>query len=99
MGNLLDNAVEAAKSSNEKKIDFSVNKVNGFDVLTCSNSCEDKPVISGSILKSTKSDAGEHGLGIKSIRRIVKKYDGEFEWQYDDSSKEFIVNIIFNPKA
>lgn len=99
LGNLLDNAVEAAKSSTEKKIDFSVNKVNGFDVLTCSNSCEDKPVISGSILKSTKSDAGEHGLGIKSIRRIVKKYDGEFEWQYDDSSKEFIVNIIFNPKA
>lgn len=99
LGNLLDNAVEAAKMSAEKKIDFSVNKVNGFDVLTCSNSCDDKPVISGDILKSTKSDDGEHGLGVKSIRRIVKKYDGEFEWQYDDSAKEFVVHIIFNPKV
>lgn len=99
LGNLLDNAVEAAKASAEKKIDFSVNKANGFDVLTCSNSCDDKPVISGNILKSTKTDTGEHGLGVKSIRRIVKKYDGEFEWQYDDSAKEFIVHIIFNPKT
>ncbi len=99
LGNLLDNAVEAAKLSTEKKIDFFVNKVNGFDVLTCSNSCDDKPVISGSVLKSTKSDTGEHGLGIKSIRRIVKKYDGEFEWQYDNSSKEFVAHIIFKPNA
>lgn len=86
ISNILDNSVEAAKDSREKIIDLSINKVNGFDILTCSNSCDIKPQAIGKTLKSTKTDDGFHGLGVKSIKRIVNKYHGDFEWSYDENT-------------
>lgn len=95
LGNLLDNAVESAKKSKGRKIDLSINKTNGFDVLTCTNSCDIKPRHVGEELESTKTSSGFHGLGVKSIKRIVKKYHGNFEWKYDETKKEFIIYIVF----
>lgn len=95
LGNLLDNSVEAAKVSTEKRIDLSINIANGFDILTCTNSCDSKPLSIGKTLKTTKTDDGVHGLGIKSIKRIAGKYNGNFEWSYDEAAKEFVVYIAF----
>ena len=94
-GNLLDNAVDAAKISKNRKIDLSLNKVNGFEVLTCTNSCDSKPTAIGNDLKTTKTDIGFHGLGMNSIKRVVKKYHGNFEWSYDEIEKEFTVYVAF----
>ena len=96
LGNILDNAVEAAKNSEHRKIDLSLNKMNGFDILTCINSSSNKPRVVGNNLKTTKKEANLHGLGIKSIKRIVKKYHGSFEWSYDDAQEEFTVYVAFN---
>lgn len=98
LGNLLDNSVDAAKKSKNKKIDLSLNRVNGFEVLTCTNSCDSKPNVIGNDLKTTKSDIGFHGLGVSSIKRIVKKYHGNFEWHYDEIEKEFTVYMAFKAK-
>lgn len=95
LGNIFDNAIEAAKNSQRKKIDFSINKVNGMEVLTCKNTSDLKPRLVGNDLKSSKKSPGFHGLGIKSIKRIVKKYDGNFEWMYNSEEKEFTVCVIF----
>ena len=95
LGNILDNAIEAASTSKERKVSFVLNKVNGFDVLTCVNSCENKPRLIGNELESTKKASGFHGMGIKSIKQIVKKYNGNFEWSYDDMNKEFTVVTAF----
>lgn len=94
-GNLLDNAVEAVRASKEKRIDLSINKVNGFDILTCTNSCDEKPQSIGKMLKTTKTDDGFHGLGVNSVRSIVRKYKGDFEWSFDENIKEFTVYIAF----
>ena len=96
LSNIHDNAVEAARKSSEKIIDLSINKVNGFDILTCLNSCAQKPQVIGKNLKSTKNDSGFHGLGIKSIQNTVKKYHGEFEWSFNEIRNEFTVHIAFN---
>lgn len=98
LGNLLDNAVEAAKNSAERKIDLSINRVNGFDILTCTNSCDTSPQATGKILKTTKNDDGVHGLGVRSIKSVVKKYKGDFEWSYNENAKEFAVYIAFSEK-
>lgn len=95
LSNILDNAIEAAKSTSEKMIDLSINRVNGSDMLTCVNSSDMKPVSVSGILKTTKSDKTFHGMGTKSIRRIVNKYKGEYEWDYDEMKKEFSVFIMF----
>ena len=95
LGNLLDNAVDAAKMSKNRKIDLSLNNVNGIDVLTCVNSCDSKPQTIGNDLRTTKTDIEFHGLGMSSIKRVVKKYHGNFEWSYDEIEKEFTVYIAF----
>ena len=54
-----------------------------------------KPISAGKTLSTTKNVDGFHGFGIKSIKRIVKKYHGEFDWFYRETEKEFVVNIVF----
>ena len=95
ISNILDNAVEAAKQSKEKRIDLSINHINNFDVLTCSNSCDKKPSSSGKTLHTTKTAEGFHGFGVKSIKKIAGKYNGEFDWSYNESSNEFTAYIAF----
>lgn len=95
LSNMLDNSVEAVKASKEKRIDLTINKANGFDIITCTNSCDKKPQSIGKMLKTTKTDDGFHGLGVNSIKRIVKKYNGDFEWSYNENTKEFAVYIAF----
>ena len=95
LGNLLDNAVDAAKISKKRTISLSLNKVNGFDVLTCTNSCDNKPQTISNDLITTKKDSWLHGLGIRSIKRIVKKYHGNFEWTYNEFKQEFNAYIAF----
>lgn len=99
LGNLLDNAVEAAKSSVDRKIDLSINRVNGLDILTCTNSCDTAPQATGKNLKTTKNNDGFHGLGIRSIKSVVKKYKGNFEWNYDKEENNFTVYIAFKNKT
>lgn len=95
ISNILDNAVDAAKQSKEKRIDLSINRINSFDVLTCTNSCEKRPPSSGKTLHTTKPQKGFHGYGIKSIKKIAQKYKGEFDWSYNEISNEFSVYIAF----
>ena len=95
ISNILDNAIEAAKDSTEKRIDLSINRINDFDILTCSNSCDRKPIASGKDLQTTKKMKGFHGFGVKSIRKQAEKYNGEFDWSYDEQKKVFVVNIAF----
>lgn len=95
ISNILDNAIEAAKDSMEKRIDLSINRINDFDILTCSNSCDRKPNASGKELHTTKRTKGYHGLGVKSIRKQAEKYNGEFDWSYNEQEKVFVINIAF----
>lgn len=95
LSNILDNAVEAARKSIDKSIELSINKINGFDVITCVNSCDAKPETVSGVLKTTKSNKNIHGIGTKSIKRIVDKYNGSYEWEYDDEKKEFSTYIMF----
>ena len=95
LGNLLDNAVDAAKTSKKRTINLSLNNVNGFDVLTCTNSCDHAPQTISNDLITTKKDSRLHGLGVRSIKRITKKYHGNFEWTYDEFKREFNAYIAF----
>lgn len=96
IGNLLDNALEAAEQSAKKKITLNTAKVNTYDSLTVTNSCDTPP---DKNLKTTKKNKQMHGLGIKSIQKAVKKYDGELEWEYDENGKQFSITIILLSKT
>ncbi|MBR0413952.1 MAG: GHKL domain-containing protein [Clostridia bacterium] len=36
-----------------------------------------------------------HGVGLKSVKKTVAKYNGFYEWKYDEEKKEFITIVSF----
>lgn len=97
LNNLLDNAVEASEKSQGKFINvkISLNEHN-TKVLTIINSCDNEPVTKNDKLVTTKENSSGHGLGIKSVKRTLKNYNGDFEWFYDKEKKEFKVIVLFS---
>ncbi len=82
LSNVLDNAIEATNQLLDpslKKIHFKMNHEKDGWLIRCTNYCR-KPVVNeqGEMI-TTKSDKSIHGLGLKSINRIVKKYEGTVE--------------------
>ena len=99
MCNLLDNAVEAVEKSAEKKISLRIVAKNQLqDILIISNSCDEAPKQKSGKLLTSKPDKQFHGIGSKSIMRVVKKYNGVYDWEYDQERKTFETTIVF-PKT
>lgn len=98
--NLLDNAIEAASCCSHAFIELNVSQHPNTDfiTLTMTNSCLKTPFSKGSILKSTKSNTFCHGFGLKSIARIVEKYNGNSEYYYTDDTHIFHSIIILQNK-
>lgn len=96
LGNVLDNAVEAAQNAEDKWIELSVeSKVAGVTTLTCENSAQNAPLTRGGLLRTTKENAAHHGVGVKSVSRIAKKYDGKYDWSWDEDKKIFTARVTF----
>ena len=90
LGNALDNALEAAEKSTDKNITLSTKKVNTYDTVVITNSCDTAPDKN----RKTKKQKGTHGLGLKSVEKTIKKYGGECEWEYNSDSKLFTITIM-----
>lgn len=93
LSNALDNAIEAAEKSLNKTINIATDHINTYDVVTITNSCDTPPKIKGNDLETTKKNKNIHGLGIKSIQKVLKQYNGDCQWEYDKNSKEFTLMI------
>lgn len=96
--NLLDNALEAAPSMPNPYIELNAIQRNNTPVTTISviNSCRINPFISGSNkLLTKKIDSHRHGFGIKSIDRIIKKYNGSINMYYNEESHTFHTILFF----
>lgn len=95
--NLLDNAFDASVHIPESFIEINVEKRNNTPItlITIINSCRTSPFLNqGKNLITHKPDKSKHGFGIKSIRKIVQKYNGNMEMYYNDSSSTFHVIIM-----
>lgn len=99
LNNLLDNALEAAEQSSDKNIDIiAFEKNKQYDGLIVRNSCDNKPKSINGNLITTKSDKELHGIGISSIKKVLKKYDAVFDWQYIEDKKIFQAEMAFSKK-
>ena len=98
LGNLLDNSLESAEKSAGKSIHLQTDHRNTYDVIIVTNSCDTKPVTQGNVLKSSKANKKQHGLGIKSIKSALKNYSGDYNWEYDEKNKEFISTVMILTK-
>ena len=91
-GNLLSNALEATEASVEKQIELSVirDAVQSVILISVINSCDAPPTPDGDGgFRTRKTDRLLHGVGLRSISRIVAKYRGVATMYYDPDNKKF----------
>lgn len=99
LNNLLDNAVESAEQTEERTITLKLSsKSKAYDVLSFSNSCNHLPNVCGDKLQTTKKNKELHGIGLRSVMKIINKYDGFYDWKYDRTTQTFKTIIAF-PKT
>lgn len=94
LGNLLDNAMEAAEKSTEKMISLETDYRNSYKIIIISNSCDIAPTTVNNQLVTTKKDKEIHGLGLKSVLSKIHKYEGDIYWEYIDDKKTFTTTAI-----
>ena len=94
LGNLLDNALESAEKSEKREISISTDYRNTYDVIIITNSCDTQPKTINEKLFTTKSDKIFHGVGLKSVAKTLKKYNGDYDWEYDDQNKVFTATVM-----
>lgn len=91
-GNLLDNSIEAAKYTDEKRISLDIQKNASYLILLVSNSIKSSVLKTNENLETSKSDKELHGIGIKSIENIVQKHNGMI--QFYEEENEFCCHIM-----
>lgn len=101
-GNLLSNALESARLTDEKQIELSAtwNAEHTSVIISVVNSCAVAPTPDGSGgFRTSKENKHYHGVGLRSIDRIVKKYHGNATMYYDSITKQFHHVIQFFPAS
>lgn len=101
-GNMLTNAEEAARDAIEPRIELVVRRNVGEvgTMIMLNNTCSIAPKIDemGNYI-SQKHDRHLHGIGLKSIHRVVCKYNGLQAMDYDPEQKQFTHVITFAENA
>lgn len=97
LGNALDNAIEATKActQSDKKIEISMGVKKEAWVIVIRNPYENeiKQDRAGEIITS-KKDKTRHGYGLKSIRKISEKYQGDAI--VDTENNVFTLTVVLN---
>ena len=98
LGNLLENAIEAASKTDDKCMNVYIMLKKGILTITVENSFEDSHVIPeeskrGTMsFKTTKPLMDQHGIGLKNVKKIVEKYNGTISFTTQNGI--FCVNLI-----
>lgn len=92
LGNLLDNAVEAAQESGQKWLKFVMRADRGVLLIHVANSFGRAPVKKGDRFLSTKKDSGEHGIGLRNVERMVERLNGEIGFRCEEQM--FAVDVM-----
>ena len=87
LANILDNAIEACDkmTSNKKYIKLTSMWADDMFIIICENSKENEVKKIGDRFITDKLNKSEHGIGIKSVEKSVKNYDGNMMIFCDDN--------------
>lgn len=91
-GNMIDNAVEAIQTVEEKQIELLFFRQNANRIIICKNTVNGSVLKSNRALKSTKKGGDSHGYGTQIIAKIVSDYHGMID--YFEEFNMFGVQIV-----
>lgn len=99
LGNLLDNAIEAAQKCPQEKreIHLMIRNVNEMFLLQVKNSCVEKPMEENGGFRTFKEDEVYHGWGLKNVKQIIEEAGGDFQCEWKDN--RFITRILLYEKG
>lgn len=96
LGNLLDNAIEACNCVDcnmDKWISIKIESQKELLFIKIENAVKEAPAMKNEKPISVKRDKVKHGYGLKSVERIVNKYEGTIAYQ--SKNKAFQVKLLF----
>lgn len=94
LGNILDNAIEAASQVQDNPyVKLQLKKKGSQYFIYCENSFAVKPTRVNGTFITTKKEASCHGIGLANIEYIVKQYNGVLDISYEDV---FQITIILD---
>lgn len=83
VGNLLENAIEAASKADMKKVILKLKLSDGILFLEIKNSYTGRIVMEDGMVKA-KSVARNHGIGLRSVKDLVDEQEGQMDIKVDD---------------
>ena len=83
IGNLLDNAIEAAEKAEQPAISFSMQREENCLIIRCDNSFFDTPIFENGALITSKQNKTLHGIGTQNIRSAAERYGGTVTFTFD----------------
>ncbi|MDE6904522.1 MAG: ATP-binding protein [Lachnospiraceae bacterium] len=92
LGNLLDNALEALEHVDDKYLSVELTYKKGILLIHINNTFDGTIRHSGGEFLTRKKDRENHGMGLRNVGYIVKKYNGEQNIQ--TSKSIFRISII-----
>lgn len=93
LGNLLDNSIEAAgRLQDNRYIGITIRYEKGCAIINISNSFDNIVNIVNGKMVTRKKDRYIHGIGLKSVESVIKKYNGDMKIRHN--SGEFAVDIL-----
>lgn len=98
LGNLLDNALEAAKkveNPEERTAALTIRRINQMVVIKVENSFAGRLREENGALKTTKTEGGLHGWGMKSAQAAAEKYDGMVQTAYEGNLFRAVVTLSY----
>lgn len=87
-GNIIDNAIESClklPEASNKNIEIFLTKNRDYLFITCINPSPDNVEINDNSITTTKNNKKEHGIGLYSVKKILKKYDGHLSLSCKDN--------------
>lgn len=84
LGNLLENAIDAALHSKEPKMSVVIKMKQGVLKIQIENSFDGVIQKQGKFI-TTKADKENHGYGIQSVKEMVKRYHGEITFSVEET--------------
>lgn len=93
LGNLLENAIKASVESDKKYLRVDLRCKQNVIFIKIENSFSGNLKVKNGLIETTKNSVEEHGIGLRSVKRMVDEMNGgmEVKWEKDI----FYVDIMF----
>ena len=99
LGNLLDNALEAAEAAPEdlRFLNLTIRRINAMLIIKVENGYGNAPAEHDGKLVTSKTDKASHGWGLKSVQTAADRYDGTITTDYKNGVFQSVVTLSFQP--